>query len=192
MDARKLETTRNTAIDPVQRCTPSCPSSTSCRYRHARKKLREGGEPCTPEVLRDRWFALKVPRIYGCSLYTCASGTAAPRDLAEAANDAALIELLLDSGRKCQADSRALIEEANKAARPGPRIRRPRPGVVKNRSGSGVLPSMRLIERKRILIDIHRALHLGATFASPPDHLSLIELMETVLAVGKEDSYDTM
>jgi len=136
MDARKLETTRETALDPVQRCTPACPSSTSCRFRHARRKLREGGKPCTHARAWHTRFALKVPRIYGCSVYTCASGTADPRDLAQAANDVALTELLIDGYKKCQADWRALIEEANKAERPGPLNGRPRQSVAKNRSRS--------------------------------------------------------
>ena len=136
MDDRKLETTRDTALKYVQRCTPTCPSSTSCRFRHARRKLRERGKPCTHAPAWQTRFALEVPRIYGCSLYTCAYGTADPRDLAQAANDTALTELLIDSGTWRQADWRALIDEANKAERPGPGIRRPRPGVVKDRSGS--------------------------------------------------------
>ncbi len=183
MDAIKLETTRNTAIDPVQRCTPTCPSSTSCRFRHARRKLREGGKPCTHARAWHTRFVLKVPRIYGSSLYTSAilslaylrAGTAAPRDLLQAANDAALFELLIDSGTWCQADWRALIEEANKAERPGPLNGRPRQSVAQNRSRSDGRRSMRLTERKRILIDIHRALHHGAILASPPAQLSLTE-----------------
>jgi len=175
MDARKLETTRDTATDHVQRCTPSCPSSTSCRFRHARRKLREGGKPSTHAPAWYTRFALKVPRTFGCSSYTCASGTADPRDLAQTATDVALTELLLDGFKKCQADWRALIDEANKAERPGPGFRRPRPGVVKNRSGSEDRRSMRLTERKHTLIDDRRAPHHGAIVASPPAHLSLTD-----------------
>ncbi len=175
MDAKCLETIRITALEHVQRCTPTCPSSTTCRYGHERSLLRFS-EPSIPQVLRDCRFASKVARIYGCSAF------AAPFDLVEPANDAALIELLLDGCTKRQAGSRALIEEANKANRPGPNNGRPRPSVAKNRSRSQGPSSMRLTERKRILIDIRRALHLGATFTSPPAHLSL----ET----GQEDIYD--
>ncbi len=175
MDARKLETTRKTAIDPVQRCTPACPSSTSCRFRRARRKLREGGKPCTREVLPYTRFVLEVERIYGCSVYACAAGTATAFDLLQAANDAAPFELLLDRCTRCQADLRAFAEEASKAERPGPLNGRPRPSVAKDRSRSDGRRSMRLTERKRILIDIHRALHPGATCASPPAELSLAE-----------------
>ena len=173
MDARKLETTRIAALQHVQRCTPTCPSSTSCRFRHARRKLRERGKPCTHARAWYTRFALKVPRIYGCSLYTCAFGTADPRGLAQAANDAVLFELLLDRRTRCQAGSSAFAEEASKALRPGPLNGRPRQRVAKNRSRSQGPSSMRLAERKHILIDIHRALHHGAIFASPPAHLSL-------------------
>ena len=175
MDVKKLETTRNTAIDHVQRCKPACPSSTSCRFRHARSNLRERGKPRTHAPAWQTRFALKVPRTYGCSLYTCAYGTADPRDLAQTANDAALFELLVNSGTWRQADWRALIEEANKAERPGPGFRRPRPGVVKNRSGSEDRRSMRLTERKHTLIDDRRAPHHGAIVASPPAYLSLTD-----------------
>ena len=172
MDDRKLETTRSTAIDPVQRCTPSCPSSTSCRFRRARRKLRERGKPCTHARAWQTRFALKVPRIYGCSLYTCASGAADPRDLAQAANDAALTELLLDGGTWCQADWRALIEEANKAEQPGPDGHRSRPGVTRTdfRPEVGVL--MRLMRRKNKLINRCRAFRQAATDASSPEQLS--------------------
>ncbi len=182
MDARKLETTRDTALKYVQRCTPACPSSTSCRFRRARRKLREGGKPCTHAPAWQTRFVLKVPRIYGSSLYTCASGTVAPRDLMQAANDTALIELLIDCGTWCQADWRALIEEASKAERPGPLNGRPRQSVAKNRSRSDGRRSMRLTERKRILIDLRRALYTGATSASPPAKNSL----ET----DKENTYE--
>ncbi len=190
MDDRKLETRRIAALQHVQRCTPTCPSSTSCRFRRARRKLREGGKPCTREILPHTRFALKVPRTYGCSLYPRAilslaylrAGTADPRDLAQTANDVALFELLLDGFKKCQADWRALIEEANKAERPGPALR--------NRSGSEDRRSMRLTERKRILIDIRRALHHGATFASPPAHLSLIKKTGTDSSKALEESGD--
>ena len=175
MDVTKLETTRNTAIDHVQRCKPACPSSTSCRFRHARRNLRERGKPRTHAPAWQTRFALKVPRTYGCSLYTCAYGTADPRDLMQAATDTALTELLLDSGTWRQADWRALIEEANKAERPGPGYRRSRHGVIKDRSGSEDRRSMRLTERKHILIDMRRAMHPGAPVASPPAHLSLTD-----------------
>ena len=178
MDARKLETTRIAALDHVQRCTPTCPSSTSCRFRRARRKLREGGKPCTHARAWYTRFALKVPRIYGCSLYTCAFGTADPRGLAQAANDAVLFELLLDRRTRCQADWRALIEEANKAERPGPLYGSPRQSVAKNRSRSEDRRSMKLSERKHIFIDIRRSQHPEATYTSPPEHLSL---MQTVL-----------
>ena len=167
MDARKLETTRKTAIDPVQRCTPACPSSTSCRFRRARRKLREGGKPCTHARAWYTRFVLEVER---------SSEGAAPIfafDLLQAANDAALLELLLDGCTKRQADLRAFAEEASKAERPGPLDGRPRQSVAKNRSRSDGRRSMRLTERKRILIDIRRAQHPGATFASPPAELSL-------------------
>ncbi len=190
MDTRKLETTRDTALKYVQRCTPSCPSSTSCRFRRARRKLREGGKPCTHARAWYRRFVLEVERVYGCSVYACDAGTAAAFDLLQAANDTALTELLLDGFKKCQAASSAFAEEASKALRPGPLNGRPRQSVAKNRSRSQGPSSMRLTERKRILIDLRRALHLGATFASSPAHLSLTELMETVLAVGKENTYD--
>ncbi len=176
MDARKLETTRKTAIDHVQRCTPACPSSTSCRFRRARRKLREGGKPCTRQIRHSR-FVLEVER--------SSEGAAAiyAFDLLQAANDTVLFELLLDRRTRCQAGSSAFAEEANKALRPGPQNRRKRGltqetclspvSMADRRSRSGVLRSMKLTERKRILIDIRRALHLGATFASPPGHLSL-------------------
>ena len=117
MDVRKLETTRDTALKYVRRCKPACPSSTSCRFRHARRTLREGGKPCTHARAWYTRFALKVPRIYGCSLYTSAilslaylrAGTADPRDLAQAANDTVLFELLLDRRTRCQADWRAFV-----------------------------------------------------------------------------------
>ncbi len=182
MDAGKLETTRDTALDHVQRCTPSCPSSTSCRFRRARRKLREGGKPCTHARAWYTRFVLEVERVYGCSVYACDAGTAAAFDLLQAANDAALIELLLDGCKKCQAGSSAFAEEASKALRPGPLNGSPRQSVARNRSRSQGPSSMRLTERKHTLIDIHRALHHGAISASSPAHLSL----ET----DKENTYE--
>ena len=182
MDVEKLEKIRNAAIDHVQRCTPSCPSSTSCRYRRARKTLREGGKPCAREILRYRRFALEVTQ--GQTAF----------DLLQTANDTALTELLLDGFKKCQAASSAFAEEASKALRPGPLNGRPRQSVAKNRSRSQGPSSMRLTERKRILIDLRRALHHGATFASSPAHLSLTDstIIQTALEVGKENIYDTV
>ena len=187
MDARKLETTRIAALQHVQRCTPTCPSSTSCRFRRARRTLREGGKPCTHARAWYTRFVLEVERIYGCSVYACAAGTAAAFDLLQAAIDAALPELLIDRRTRRQAGSRAFVQEANKANGPGPQNGSPRQSVAKNRSRSDGHRSMRLTERKRILIDIHRALHLGAISASPPAQLSLTEL-ET----RKEDTYDVV
>ncbi len=165
MDARKLETTRDTALRHVQRCTPSCPSSTSCRYGHERSLLRFR-EPCTPEVLRDRRFVLEVERRRedAAAIYMF--------DLIGAANDAVLFELLLDRRTWCQADSRALVEEANLAEQPGPDGCRSRPGVATTdfRPEVGVL--MRLMRRKNKLIDKCRAFRQAATDASSPDHLS--------------------
>ena len=203
MDARKLETTRDTALDHVQRCTPTCPSSTSCRFRRARRKLREGGKPCTHARAWYTRFALEVPRIYGCSLYTCASGTAVPRDLAEAANDAALLELLIDSGKRCQADSRALIEEANLAAQPGPGDRNRGLTQAKLPKGAetclyplssrpevGVL--MRLTRRENKLINRCRAFRQAATDASSPEELPLAEFMQHVWEIGGQDIHDAI
>ena len=177
MDTKCLETTRITASKHVQRCTPSCPSSTTCRYGHERSLLRFR-KPCTREVLRDRRFAFKVARRRedAAAIYAF--------DLIGAANDAALIELLLDGCKKRQAGSSAFAEEASKANGPGPENGSPRQSVARNRSRSDGHRSMRLTERKRILIDIRRAQHPGATLASPPDHLSLI------LEVDKENIYD--
>ena len=61
MDTKRLETIRITALDHVQRCRPTYPSSTTCRYWHARKTLRSR-EPCTRELLRYRRFAFEVTR----------------------------------------------------------------------------------------------------------------------------------
>ncbi len=173
MDTRKLETIRITALHHVQRCTPTYPSSTSCQYRHAHRKLREGGKPCTHARAWYTRFVLEVERIYSCSVYACAAGTAAAFDLLQAAIDAALPELLIDRCTRRLAGSSAFVQEANKALRPGPLNGRPRPSVAKNRSGSDGQRSMRLTERKRILIDIRRSQHPDATYASPPVHLSL-------------------
>ena len=185
MDDRKLETTRIAVLQHVQRCTPTCPSSTSCRFRRARRKLREGGKPSTHARAWYTRFVLEVERIYGCSVYACAAGPAAAFDLLQSANDAVLFELLLDRRTRCQAGSSAFAEEASKALRPGPLNGRPRQRVAKNRSRSQGPSSMRLTERKHTLIDIRRALHLGATFASPPDHLSLtIHNLDSVVERG--------
>ena len=180
MDTKRLETIRFTALDHVQRYNLACPSSTTCRSRHERSLLRLR-EPCTREVLRDRRFVLEVTR--------CSEGAAATYafDLLKAAIDAALLELLIDPCKKRLAGSRAFVQEANKAIGPGPQNGRPRQSVAKNRSKSDGHRSMRLTERKRILIDIHRALYLGAISASPPDYLSLIQ---TLLEIAKEDIYD--
>ena len=177
MDAKRLGTTRNTAPRRVQRCTQSCLLSATCRHWHERSLLRFS-EPCTPEVLRDRRFVLEVERRRedAAAIYAF--------DLIGAANDVALTELLLDSGKKCQADSRALIEEANKAERPGPLNGSPRQSVAKNRSRSDGQRSMRLTERKRLLIDFRRAPHHGAISASPPAHISLTQ------TAAKENTYD--
>ena len=184
MDDRKLETRRIAALQHVQRCTPTCPSSTSCRFRRARRKLREGGKPCTREILPHTRFVLEVERVYGCSVYACDAGTAAAFDFLQSANDTVLFELLIDRRTRFQAGSSAFAEEASKALRPGPLNGRPRQTVAQNRSRSLGPSSMRLAERKHILIDLRRALHHGATFASPPAHLSLTELMETVVPVS--------
>jgi len=160
MDTKRLETIRITALQHVQRYNLAYPSSTTCRPRHERSLLRFR-EPCTRELLRYRRFASKVTR---------RSEGAAPIyafDLIEAAIDAALLELLIDGCKKRLAGSRAFVEEANKAMRPGP--------ALKNRSRSKGYESMKLTERKRIFIDIRRAQHPEATFASPPDHLSLMQ-----------------
>ncbi len=53
-------------------------------------------------------------------------------------------------------------------------------------------PQMKLIARKHRLIDKRRALRSDATDASPPEKLSLAELMQTALEVGKEDIYDAV
>ncbi len=196
MDARKLETTRKTATDPVQRCTPACPSSTSCWFRRARSKLREGGKPCTREILPHTRFVLEVERIFACAagtaapIYACDAGTAAAFDLPQSANDTVLFELLLERRTRFQAGSSAFAEEASKALRPGPLNGRPRQSVAKNRSRSLGPSSMRLTERKRILIDIRRALPLGATFASPPAHLSLTKKTGTDSGKALEGSGD--
>ena len=182
MDARKLETTRDTALDHVQRCTPTCPLSTTCRFRHGRRKLRYG-EPCTQEVLQFKRFVLEV---------THDSDGAAPTyafDLMQAAMDAALLDLLVDSCKKRLADWRAFVEEANEAEQPGPDGRRSRSDVAKTdfRPEVGVL--MRLIRRKNKLIDRCRALRQAATDTSSPAEPSLCEFMQGVMEVGKEDIY---
>jgi len=171
MDTKRLETIRITALQHVQRCRPTYPSSTTCRYGHERSLLRLH-EPWTPKCLRYRRFVFKV---------TPDSEGAAPIyafDLLQAAIDAALLELLLDGCTKRLAGFRAFVEEANKAMRPGPQNRIPRQRVANRRSRSGVLRSMKLTERKHIFIDISRSQHPEATYTSPPEHLSL---MQTVL-----------
>jgi len=59
MDTKNLELIRITALKHVQRCRPTCPSSTICRYRHKRKNLRTD-EPCMREYLQYRRFVLEV------------------------------------------------------------------------------------------------------------------------------------
>ena len=182
MDARKLETTRDTALDHVQRCTPSCPLSTACRFRHGRRKLRYG-EPCTQEVLQFKRFVLEV---------THDSEGAAPIyafDLMQAAMDAALIDLLIDRCSRRLADWRALVEEANEAEQPGPEGRRSRQSVARTdfRPEVGVL--MRLMRRKNKLIDKCRALRQDATDTSSPGG-SLAEFTQALWEVGGQDIHD--
>jgi len=182
MDTKRLETIRITALDHVQRCRPTHPSSTTCRSRHERSLLRFR-EPCTRELLRYRRFASKVAR---------GSEGAAPIyafDLIEAAIDAALFDLLIDGCKKRLAGYRAFVEEANKAMRPGPQNRIPRQPVANRRSRSDGYQSMKLTERKHIFIDIRRSQHPEATFASPPVQLSLAEL-NLAYTIDKEDIYD--
>jgi len=107
MDTKNLETIRLAALKHVQRCTPTCPSSTTCRFRHKRKHLRNG-EPCMHEFLHYRRFVLEVTQ--GQTAF----------DLMQAATDAALLDLLIDGCKKRLADWRALVEEANLAEQPGP------------------------------------------------------------------------
>ena len=175
MDTRKLETIRITALHHVQRYNLAYPSSTSCQYRHARRKLREGGKPSTHARAWYTRFVLEVERIYSSSVYACSAGTAAAFDLLQAAIDAALLDLLIDGCTRRLAGCRAFVEEANKAMRPGPQNRKPRHGVAKRRSRSDGYQSMKLIERKHIFIDISRSQHPEATCASPPAELSLAE-----------------
>ena len=171
MDTKSLELIRITALKHVQRCRPTCPSSTICRYRHKRKNLRTD-EPCMREYLQYRRFVLEVTQ--GHTAF----------DLMEAAMDAALLGLLIDRCSKRLAGCRALIEEANKAVEPGPGAQasfRPEVNVL-----------MRLIWRKNKLIDKCRALRHDATDASPPEELSLCEFMQGVMEVGKEDIYEAV
>ena len=176
MDAKSLETIRITAHDNIQRCRPTCPSSATCPYRHARKKKRNH-EPCTRELLRYKWFVSEV---------TQGSEGAAPRyafDLMQAAIDAALLDLLVGRCARRLAGYEAFVEEASKAIRPGPGAESLRPEV-------NLL--MRLIRRKNKLIDKCRALRHDATDASPPEQLSLCEFMQGVMEVGKEDIYEAV
>jgi len=166
MDTKKLELIRNTAQQYVQRCRPTCPSSTTCRYRHERKKTRNH-ELCTRELLRYRRFVIEVTR--GHTAF----------DLLQAAMDAALLDLLVDRCARRLAVSSAFVEEANKANRPGP--------DTKNRPEVNML--MRLIRRKNMLIDKCRALRHDATHTSPPAQPSLCEFMQSIMEVGKEDIY---
>ena len=171
MDARKLETTRDTALKYVQRCTPACPSSASCRFRRARRKLREGGRPCTREVLRYKRFVLEVTQ--GQTAF----------DLLQAAMDAALLDLLVDRCARRLAVSPAFVEEANKANRPGP--------GAEARLRPEVNMLMRLIRRKNKLIDKCRALRQDATNASPPEEVpSLCELNARMW--GGQDIHDAV
>ena len=50
--------------------------------------------------------------------------------------------------------------------------------------------SMKLSERKQKLIDTCRALRSAATDASPPENVSLAEMMQAVLAVAGNDPHD--
>ncbi len=186
MDDRKLETTRDTALRHVQRCTPACPSSTSCRFRHARRKLREGGKPCTHARAWYRRFVLEVERIYGCSAF------AAAFDLLQAAADAALLDLLVDRCARRLAVSSAFIEEANEALRPGPAGRRSRPGVTKTDHRPEVNMLMRLMRRKNKLINTCRALRQDATDASSPEQPSLAEFMQGIMEIGGQDLHDSI
>jgi len=177
MDTKSLEMIRITALKHVQRCTPTCPSSTTCRYRHERKTLRNGG-PCTHAPAWYRRFVIEVTR---------GSEAAAPIyafDLMHAATDAALLDLLIDRCTQRLAGHEAFIEEANKATRPGPAATstlRPEVNLL-----------MRLIRRKHKLIDKCRALRHDATDASPPAEPSLCEFMKAVLEVGREAIYDSV
>ena len=179
MDAKNLGKIRVTALKHVQRCTPTCPSSTSCRFRHGRRKLRYG-EPCTCEVLQYKRFVLEVTQ--GQTAF----------DLMQAAMDAALIDLLIDRCSRRLADWRALVEEANLAAQPGPDGRRSRPGVTTTdfRPEVGVL--MRLMRRKNKLIDKCRALRQAATDASSPEQPSLAEFMQGIMEIGGQDLHDSI
>ncbi len=185
MDAKNLEKIRFTALKHVQRCTPACPLSTTCRFRHGRGKLRYG-EPCTQEVLQYKRFVLEV---------TQSSDGAAPTyafDLMQAAMDAALLDLLIDRCSRRLADWRALVEEANEAEQPGPGGRRSRSSVARTdfRPEVGVL--MRLMRRKNKLIDKCRALRLAATDASSPEEPSLAEFMQGIMEIGGQDLHDVI
>jgi len=171
MDTKKLETIRLAALKHVQRCIPTCPSSTTCRFRHKRKPLRNG-EPCMRELLHYRRFVLEVTR---------GSDGAVPIhafDLMQAAMDAALLDLLIDRCTQRLAGFRAFVEEANKAI--GPRFR-PEVNLL-----------MRLIRRKHRLIDKCRALRHDATDTSPPAELPLAQFMKGIMEIGKEDIYESV
>jgi len=170
MDDRKLETTRDTALKYVQRCTPACPSSTSCRFRRARRKLREGGRPCTREVLRYKRFVLEVTQ--GQTAF----------DLLQAANDAALLDLLVDRCARRLAASSAFVEEANEALRPG--------SAAKTSHRPEVNMLMRLMRRKNKLIDKCRALRQDATDTSSPEDLPLATRMQMVWEIGGQQIHD--
>ena len=161
MDAKNLEKIRFTALKHVQRCTPTCPLSTSCRFRHGRGKLRYG-EPCTQEALQFKRFVVEVTH----------DTDGAAFDLMQAAMDAALIDLLIDRCSRRLADWRALVDEATEAEQPGPDGRRSRSSVAKTEFRPEVGVLMRLMRRKNKLIDRCRALRQAATDASSPDHLS--------------------
>ena len=182
MDTKNLEKIRFTAIKHVQRCTPTCPLSTSCRFRHGRGKLRYG-EPCTQEVLQFKRFVLEVTHDSDGAAPTCAF------DLMQAAMDAALLDLLVDRCARRLADWRALIEEANEAEQPGPEGRRSRQSVARTdfRPEVGVL--MRLMRRKNKLIDRCRALCQAATDASSPDG-SYAEFTQALWEYGGQDIHD--
>jgi len=179
MDAKTLEMIRITARKYVQRCTPTCPSSTTCRYRHERKHMRNRG-PCTRELIRYRRFVLGVTR--GQTAF----------DLIQAAMDAALLDLLIDRCTQRLAGYDAFIEEANKANRPGPGARRPRHGVAQPSFRPEVNMLMRLIRRKHRLIDKCRALRHDATETSPPAELPLAQFMKGIMEVGKDAIYESV
>ncbi len=179
MDTKNLETIRIAALKHVQRCIPTCRSSTTCRFRHKRKHLRNG-EPCMHEFLHYRRFVLEVTQ--GQTAF----------DLLQAAMDAALLDLLVDRCSKRLAGFRALIEEANMAIEPGPGDWRSRQGVKKASLRPEVNLLMRLIRRKNKLIDKCRALRQDATEPSPPEQLSFAEFTQAIMEIGGQDIHDAI